>query len=193
MLVFFHIILITLSNVLVQYPFEIHGYHTTYGAFTYPLIFILSDLASRFYGATAARKIIYQAMIPGLLISFLISSMTLKGPASFILSARVAIACFVAYVCGQLTDIFIFSKVKNTLHWALAPTISSSISNLVDTYAFFFLAFFQSSHRFMAEYWFNIACVDLAVKWTISVIAFIPLYGMALKLICKKKMPLAPN
>ena len=178
MFVFLHVILITLSNFLVQYPFELFGYQTTYGAFTYPAIFILSDLATRYYGKKAACKIIYQAMMPGLLISFLISFMAFKNISSLWLVGRISFACFVAYSLGQLLDIYIFSIVNKSNRWYLAPLISCSISNVVDTFTFFFLAFYHSSQKYFALYWFQIACSDLTFKCLISIIAFIPFYGL---------------
>ena len=69
-----HILLLTLSNVLVQYPFELFGYHTTWGAFTYPAIFILTDLTTRLASAHQARAIVYRSMFPGLMISYCVAS-----------------------------------------------------------------------------------------------------------------------
>ncbi len=181
MFVFLHIILFALSNMLVQYPFDIYGYHTTFGAFTYPFIFILSDLASRFYGSYAARKIIYQAMLPGLLLSFLISFMAYKNISSIWLVGRISIACFIAYSSGQLLDVFIFSKFRKSNNWYLAPLLASSISNVVDTFVFFFCAFYHSSQLYFAHYWVEIASADLIFKIFITVGVFIPFYGLLIK------------
>lgn len=194
MLVLLHVFLIASSNLLVQYPFELFGYHTTYGAFTYPLIFILSDLATRYYGANAARKIVYQAMFPGFLTSFLFALMTYKNISATWIVSRISLACLIAYICGQLLDIVIFSKYKQSPKWYVAPLISNSISNAFDTFIFFFLAFYGSQQKYLAEHWVEIACADYAFKCIISLIAFIPLYGLLLKIkehpmMSPKKLP----
>lgn len=173
-----HLVLIVLSNVLVQYPFTFHGLHTTYGAFTYPFIFILSDLATRLYGRDYARKVIFIAMIPALILSYGISSMSTAG--SYI-ALRVAVASFSAYVVGQLLDISLFARFRKQGRWWLAPLCSNSIGNVFDTFCFFSIAFFHSSNPFLATHWVEIACVDLLVKMIISIVAFIPAYGWLLR------------
>ena len=96
MFVLLHVILIAVSNMLVRYPFELFGYQTTFGAFTYPFIFILSDLATRYYGPHAARKIVLQAMFPGCLTSFLFALMAHKNIAAIWIVARISLACFIS-------------------------------------------------------------------------------------------------
>lgn len=181
MLVFIHIFLFSLSNLLVQYHFDLWGLHTTYGAFSYPLIFIVSDLTTRLYGTRIARHIVYQAMLPGLFISFLISLMAHRSISSLWLVTRISVACFVAYSLGQLIDIYLFSRVRSAFKWYWAPIIAGTISNAIDTYVFFFIAFFHSSQHFFALYWLDIANVDLIVKCFISIIAFVPFYGLLIK------------
>lgn len=183
MLVFLHIFIFSLSNLLVQFHFDLYGFHTTYGAFSYPFIFIVSDLTTRIYGAPAARKIIYQAMTPGLLISFLISFMAHKNLSSLWLVTRISVACFVAYSIGQLVDIYLFSRIRGALTWYWAPLLAGIISNAIDTYLFFFIAFFHSSQQFFSLYWIDIANVDLVVKCLISTLVLVPFYGIFLKYI----------
>lgn len=178
-----HIFLIALSNVLVQFPFQCFGLNTTYGAFTYPFIFILSDLNTRLYGKQAAFSVIFKAMLPALVISFVISSYSLWHVAMaepFWLSFRVSVASFIAYVCGQLMDIHIFSSLRQRRPWYIAPTISSILSNTFDTFCFFAIAFYHSSHPFMREHWMDVASVDLFFKCLISLVAFVPIYGLIL-------------
>jgi hypothetical protein len=182
MIVFFHILLIALSNYLVQFPFELWGYHTTYGAFTYPFIFILSDLVTRFFGAIEARSVIFKAMVPGFLISFLLTMLQFKNIDAFTTIARISGACFLAYVSGQLLDIYIFSKLRNIGNWYVGPMCSSMLSNTYDTFIFFFLAFYHAGNPFMASHWVDFATTDLVYKLIISTFAFIPLYGLLLKL-----------
>ncbi len=184
-----HIFIIALSNVLVQYPFQLWGYNTTYGAFTYPVIFILSDLTTRLYGKEKAMRVIMLAMMPALVISFLFSSYSLSH-AHFahpiLLSFRVALASLTAYALGQCLDITIFAKLRQNKRWYIAPAISSLFGNIFDTYCFFFVAFFYSSHPFMAHHWLEVANVDLVFKCLISILAFVPAYGLVLSLLKKK-------
>lgn len=190
LLIVSHIFIITISNILVQYPFELFGYHTTWGAFTYPFIFILTDLTTRLSNTRTARNIIFISMIPGLLISYIIaSSIEIAGSLSWdnlctlhYMPFRVALACFVAYAIGQLMDIFIFQRFRNNTSWWMAPAFSTTIGNIIDTFLFFTIAFYHSKNPFLNQHWPEIAIVDVCFKITISLIAFVPVYGFVLHL-----------
>lgn len=179
-----------MSNFLVQMPFQLFGYHTTWGAFTYPLIFIMTDLTTRIYGATPARHIIFRSMLPGLLISYLIASYSEMNQLSHwgdllmlhMMPLRIAVACFVAYVIGQILDIVVFQRYRKAASWWLAPAVSSSVGNVIDTALFFFIAFYQCSNPFLSQHWQEIAMVDAVFKISISLIAFVPIYGFVLKM-----------
>lgn len=183
-----HICLIAISNLLVQYPFELFGYPTTWGAFTYPLIFILTDLTTRLSSANQARNIIFRSMLPGLLISYFItSSIEIAGSFSWdalftlhSMPLRIALACFIAYVIGQLMDVFIFQRVRKSASWWIAPACSTTFGNLIDTLLFFSIAFYHCSNPFMSQHWPEIAVVDVCFKITISLVAFVPVYGFVL-------------
>ncbi|KTD44823.1 7-cyano-7-deazaguanine/7-aminomethyl-7-deazaguanine transporter [Legionella quateirensis] len=184
---FCHIFLITISNILVQYPIELLGFHTTWGAFTYPAIFILTDLTTRISSATTARNIIFRSMIPGLVISYCVASYleTQNWGDFFVLHPmplRIAFACFIAYVVGQLLDIFVFQRYRNNSSWWLAPTLSTTVGNFIDTILFFAIAFYHSSNPFLNQHWPEIAVVDIFFKIIISLIAFVPFYGLVLNL-----------
>ncbi|WED42847.1 queuosine precursor transporter [Legionella cardiaca] len=185
LLIFAHVTLIGLSNTLVQYPFALWGFQTTWGAFSYPLIFILTDLTTRFLGPHAARKAVYAAMLPGLFCSYAISNLYANHDALAYnpMALRIALASFLAYVLGQLLDITIFQKFRVQQKWWVAPSVSTIFGNLFDTYCFFFVAFFHSANAFLSGNWLEIATVDLVFKLLISLISFIPLYGFLLKLI----------
>lgn len=182
-----HILLLTISNILVQYPFELFGFHTTWGAFTYPAIFILTDLTVRLAQARTARGIIFRSMIPALILSYLIASY-LENPENVnlwslhIMPLRIALACFIAYVVGQILDVSVFQRYRNKSSWWLAPILSSSVGNLVDTLLFFAVAFYHCSNPFLSQHWIEIASIDLVFKLTISCFAFIPMYGLILNL-----------
>lgn len=177
-----HIIIICLSNLLVQRPLEILNFHTTWGAFTYPLIFIFTDLTTRLVGARAARCVIFLAMFPGLIFSLLISNWFEFGHIWLLnrLSLRIAMASFIAYTLGQLLDILIFQKLRLKESWWLAPTASAIFGNFFDTFCFFFIAFYQSSNPYLSLHWPQIAAVDLGFKLFINLVSFIPLYGLIL-------------
>lgn len=186
-LTFCHILLITVSNLLVQYPFTVFGFHTTWGAFSYPAIFILTDLTTRTTSARKARNIIFCSMIPGLLISYFIASY-LDGTCYLNtlltihpLPLRIALACFIAYLVGQLLDISVFQYYRNHVSWWVAPALSTTLGNLIDTFLFFSIAFYHSTNPFLSQNWPEIAMVDLFFKILISLIAFVPIYGFVLQ------------
>lgn len=190
-LVAFHILIICASNYLVQLPFQIFGFHTTWGAFSFPFVYLATDLTVRIFGAQNARKIIFKAMFPALLISYLIGIIFYQGNFmgvgallefnSFIF--RIAFASFAAYLVGQLMDIRVFSKLRKTRTWWIAPALSTLIGNLVDTVVFFSVAFYASSDLFMAANWPEIAMVDYAFKLLVSLGLFLPAYGVLLKVL----------
>lgn len=189
LLILAHIIIICLSNILVQYPFTLFGYSTTWGAFSYPLIFILTDLSTRLLGQRTARKIIFGAMVPALVGSYLISNWTTQSSlfAHNPLALRIASASFCAYVLGQLLDITIFQKLRQQQKWWVAPSIANMFGNFFDTYCFFFIAFYHGSNHFLSIHWLEIATVDLVFKILISLISFVPLYGLILQLALRRR------
>ena len=191
-----HIFLLTLSNVLVQYPFSLFGFHTTWGAFSYPAIFILTDLTARICNANVARKIIFCSMIPSLVISYVIASyievVSTQNWANLwalhLMPLRIALACFVAYAVGQLLDIAVFQRYRTASSWYLAPVLSSTVGNILDTILFFTIAFYHGNNLFLSQHWPEIALVDVFFKIAISVIAFVPLYGLVLTVLSRKML-----
>ncbi|WP_133132215.1 7-cyano-7-deazaguanine/7-aminomethyl-7-deazaguanine transporter [Legionella sp. PL877] len=178
-------VIIGLSNTLVQYPFTIAGFHTTWGALSYPLIFILTDLTARLSGQAQARKTVFLAMLPAFLCSYLISNWYAQSDLFSYnpVLLRIALASFLAYVSGQLLDITIFQRLRKQQNWWVAPGVSNVVGNFFDTYCFFFIAFYHSSNPFLSSHWLEIATVDLAFKLLISLVSFIPLYGLILRLV----------
>lgn len=187
----FHIVIIATSNYLVQFPFTIFGIHTTWGAFSFPFIFLATDLTVRIFGKALARQIILRVMLPALLISYVVSVVFAEGRyigfegiASFNLTvARIALASFIAYLIGQLLDIQVFDRLRQYATWWLAPLMSTILGNLADTLAFFSVAFYQGPNAFMAQHWFEIALVDYSFKLFISLAFFIPAYGALLSIL----------
>jgi len=195
----FHIIVIAASNYLVQLPFSLAGFHTTWGAFSFPFIFLASDLTVRLFGAPLARKIVMSVLLPALLISYIVSCVIVNGEYvgfsaltefnTFV--ARIALASFIAYFFGQLLDIGIFNQLRAEKKWWVAPVISTIIGNFLDTMLFFSIAFYASSDPFMAEHWLEIALVDYSFKLIISLLFFLPMYGVLLSFLSTKLEVLA--
>lgn len=191
---FWHIFIIASSNYLVQIPFTILGFHTTWGAFSFPFIFLTTDLTVRIFGAPLARKIIFWAMFPAFLVSYLISVLFQNGALNdlmvlkqiSIMVLRISFASFLAYVIGQLLDILVFNRLRQLKAWWIAPSASTVLGNLVDTIIFFSVAFYQSADEYMAENWVEIAMVDYAWKIIICGLFFLPAYGLLLTYLSRR-------
>lgn len=189
----FHLLVITSSNYLVQLPISIFGLHTTWGAFSFPFIFLATDLTVRIFGAPLARRIIFVVMIPSLVISYGVSSLFYMGSwqglealGQFnLFVARIAIASFMAYALGQILDIQVFNRLRKSHYWWLAPGVAMIFGNMSDTAAFFFIAFWRSTDPFMAQYWVEIAMVDYGFKLLICMAFFLPAYGIFLNYLLK--------
>ncbi len=190
----FHILVIASSNYLVQIPFTLFNYHTTWGAFTFPFIFLSTDLTIRVFGASLARKIIFVVMMPALILSYLFSVlffdthwMGFSAMTEFNLFVfRIALASFSAYLVGQLMDITVFNYLRKKQRWWVAPSVSAVLGNAIDTIIFFVVAFYQSSDTFMAMHWPEIALIDYSFKILICGLFFLPLYGIILNILLKK-------
>ena len=190
----FHLLVITSSNYLVQLPISIFGFHTTWGAFSFPFIFLATDLTVRIFGALLARRIIFAVMVPALAISYGISALFYMGEwqgfaalGTFnLFVARIAVASFMAYALGQILDVHVFNRLRQSRRWWLAPTASTLFGNISDTVAFFFIAFWRSPDPFMAAHWGEIALVDYSFKVLISIIFFLPMYGVLLNMLLKR-------
>ncbi|MBU0901214.1 MAG: 7-cyano-7-deazaguanine/7-aminomethyl-7-deazaguanine transporter [Gammaproteobacteria bacterium] len=192
-LIAFHMLIIIASNYLVQLPMTLFGWQTTWGAFSFPFIFLATDLTVRLLGKDPARKVIARVMLPALLASYVVSVLFQSGSfAGFaalqefnVFVARIALASFLAYALGQLLDIQVFDRLRNLRQWWVAPAASTVLGNLLDTAVFFAIAFWHSSDPFMAEHWVEIASVDYVIKLAVSLLLFVPLYGMLLNAITR--------
>ena len=190
----FHIAIITSSNYLVQLPVSIFGFTTTWGAFTFPFIFLATDLTVRIFGAPLARRIILCVMVPALVISYFISALFFQGSwqgweslgSLNVMVARIASASFMAYVLGQILDVQVFNRLRQRNSWWVAPTAAMFLGNISDTLSFFFIAFYKSTDAFMAEHWVEIALVDYTFKVLICLVFFLPMYGVLLNMLLKR-------
>ena len=193
-LIAFHILIIIASNYLVQLPITVFGWHTTWGAFSFPFIFLATDLTVRLIGKHEARVVIARVMVPALIASYIVSVLFHEGSFGGLAALgefnlfvfRIALASFLAYVLGQLLDIQVFDRLRRLKHWWIAPTASSVFGQAMDTLAFFSIAFFKSSDPFMAANWVEIAIVDYVIKLAVSLALFVPLYGMLLNAIVRR-------
>ncbi|RMW99015.1 7-cyano-7-deazaguanine/7-aminomethyl-7-deazaguanine transporter [Allofranklinella schreckenbergeri] len=194
LLVAFHIAIIIASNYLVQLPIDLFGFHSTWGAFSFPLIFLATDLTVRLIGKSAARRVIARVMAPALVASYIVSVLFHEGRFnglgallefnSFVF--RIAFASFAAYVLGQLLDIQVFDRIRRSwAAWWVAPAASAIVGQALDTVAFFGIAFWRSSNPFMAANWVEIATVDYVIKLAVSLLLFVPAYGLTLAAIVR--------
>ena len=153
------------SNYLVQFPINYYGLNNilTYGAFSYPIAFLITDLANRSYGKMIAKKIVYFGFLLGIGFSLLFST----DFADYI-SIRVAIGSGTAFLTAQLLDVQIFDNLRKK-KWFIAPLTSSLIGSIVDTFLFFSISFYGTGVP-----WFTLALGDLAVKILVALIMLVP-------------------
>ncbi|MCZ4059917.1 7-cyano-7-deazaguanine/7-aminomethyl-7-deazaguanine transporter [Pantoea sp. LMR881] len=190
----FHLLVITSSNYLVQLPVSIFGFTTTWGAFSFPFIFLATDLTVRIFGAPLARRIILAVMIPALFVSYAVSCLFYQGEWQGwhalqevnLFVARIACASFMAYALGQILDVHVFNRLRRLPQWWIAPGCAMFLGNISDTLAFFFIAFYKSPDPFMAQHWIEIALVDYSFKILICMVFFLPAYGVLLNATLKR-------
>jgi uncharacterized integral membrane protein (TIGR00697 family) len=192
-----HVAIIVASNYLVQWPMELLGVLTTWGAFTFPLVFVVTDLTVRLLGQQAARRVVARVMLPALAVSYAVSVLFHEGRFAGwqalgefnLFVARIALASLAAYVAGQLLDIAVFARLRRRQPWWLAPAASTVLGSALDTALFFAVAFHRSTDAFMADHWVGIALVDYAAKLAISLVAFLPLYRLLLERLARPLLP----
>ena len=158
-------LIVVASNYLVQYPIQFFGLKEilTYGAFSYPITFLITDLANRAYGKTVAKKIVYTGFFVGVALTLFVSTNF-----SDIISVRIAIGSGTAFFIAQNFDIKIFDFLRNKA-WYVAPLTSSVIGSVIDTFLFFSIAFYATGVP-----WISLALGDLAVKMFIALSMLIP-------------------
>jgi len=153
------------SNFLVQFPVNYYNLNEilTFGAFTYPMAFLITDLANRAYGKLVARKIVYIGFILGILFTLLFSTNF-----SDLISIRIAIGSGTAFILAQLLDVQIFDKLRKK-KWFIAPLTSSCIGSMLDTFLFFSISFYGTDIP-----WVTLSLGDLAVKILVTLLMLIP-------------------
>ena len=153
------------SNYLVQFPINYYGFNEilTYGAFSYPIAFLITDLANRSFGKFVARKIVYFGFFLGIGFTILFST----DFADYI-SIRIAIGSGIAFLVSQLLDVQIFDKLRKK-EWFVAPLISSMIGSTIDTFLFFSISFYATGVP-----WITLSLGDLTVKILVALMMLIP-------------------
>ncbi len=180
--------LVVASNILVQF---LMGNWLTWGAFTYPFVFLVTDLVNRLHGPAAARKVVLAGFATGLVCSFI--GTQIDGAFGPLVTLRVAIASGTAFLIAQLIDVAVFDRLRAGVWWK-APLVSSVIGSTIDTALFFTIAFSASlawiapsvdvawanepvpllSFGPMAPLWASLAIADLLVKLALSLLALAP-------------------
>jgi hypothetical protein len=183
-LVIVHISVITLSNVLVSIPIEIYNFKITWAAFSFPLIVVATDLTIRLIGKSMAQKTITFSFPLAIISSVLI--LYIEGNPSSV-SLRIGSASALAYAIGVLIDINAFQLIREKYSsWWIAPALSTIVSNIIDSYTFFFTAFYKSDDTYMSQNWLEIAGTQTILKILIGLIFFLPTYGFLLSFFSKK-------
>jgi hypothetical protein len=156
---------ICISNYLVQFPFEYFGLNEilTWGAFTYPVTFLVTDLANRFFGKEFAKKIVFFGFVLGIALSFILTFEEFN-----LILLRIVIASGAAFLAGQLLDIRVFDILRNKL-WFIPPIVSSILGSILDTVIFFSIAFYGTDSS-----WVILALGDLAVKLVVDFAMLLP-------------------
>ena len=156
---------VLVSNFLVQFPVKFYGLEEilTYGAFSYPIAFLITDLANRSFGKTTAKKIVYFGFAIGILFTLIFSTNF-----SDLISIRIAIGSGSAFIVAQLLDVQVFDKLRKKT-WFIAPLFSSLVGSTVDTFLFFSISFYGTGIP-----WVTLSLGDLAVKIFIALLMLIP-------------------
>ena len=158
-------LIVAISNYLVQFPVNYAGLQDllTYGAFSYPVAFLITDLSNRRYGKNTAKKIVYLGFILGVFLTFYFSTNY-----SNLISIRIAVGSGTAFLVAQLIDVNIFDKLRNKI-WFAAPLISSLVGSTIDTFLFFSISFYDTGIN-----WITLSIGDLLVKILVALIMLIP-------------------
>ena len=156
---------VTVSNYLVKFPVNYAGLQDllTYGAFSYPIAFLITDLSNRRFGKKIAKKIVYLGFTLGVFLTFFFSTNY-----SELISIRIALGSGIAFFVAQLIDVNIFDRLRKK-KWFVAPLISSLIGSSVDTFLFFSISFYGTGIN-----WITLSFGDLSVKIFIALVMLVP-------------------
>ena len=164
-LAFIMALVVVLSNYLVQFPVNYIGLQDllTYGAFSYPVAFLITDLSNRRYGKNSAKKIVYLGFGLGVFLTLYFSTNY-----SDLISIRIAIGSGTAFLIAQLIDVNIFDRLRKKI-WFVAPLVSSLVGSSIDTFLFFSISFYGTNVN-----WITLSFGDLFVKILVALVMLIP-------------------
>jgi uncharacterized integral membrane protein (TIGR00697 family) len=173
-----HVIIIAISNYIVQFKFSVFGAPLAAAAFTFPLVVVLTDLTVRLLGKETGRAVISLAFIPAIVASVLVVGLT---GAPWSTAFRIGLGSGCAYLISNLLDVYVFQYFRERYQtWWIAPTLSAVVSTFIDTYVFFFTAFYRGANEFMAANWHVVATNNSISKIIVSLLVILPAYGVLL-------------
>lgn len=179
-----HILIIAISNYIVQFKFDFYGHPIALAAFTFPLVVVLTDLTVRMLGKETGRAVIGLAFIPAIIVSMAVVKL---GGAPDSVAFRIGLGSGVAYFVSNMLDVYVFQYLREKYStWWIAPALSSVVSTFLDTYAFFFTAFAYGANEFMAANWHIVATNNSISKILISLLVILPSYGILLNYLQNK-------
>ena len=183
-LMLLHIVIIAISNYIVQFKFTVFGAPLAAAAFTFPLVVVLTDLTVRLLGKETGRAVIALAFIPAILVSMAVVKL---GGAPDSVAFRIGLGSGMAYFISNLLDVYVFQYFRERYTtWWIAPALSSIASTFIDTYVFFFTAFAGGENEFMAANWHIVATNHIVTKIIVSLLVILPLYGILLNYLMNK-------
>ena len=158
-------VIVLASNYLVQFPIKFYNLQDilTYGALSYPIAFLITDITNRSYGKIIARKVVYFGFAIGIFFTLFFSTNF-----SDLISIRIAIGSGIAFISAQLLDVQIFDMLRRK-RWYIAPLTSSIVASIVDTFLFFSISFYGTNVS-----WITLSLGDLFVKLLVAVVMLIP-------------------
>jgi len=173
-----HVLIIAVSNYIVQFKFSVFGAPLAWAAFTFPLVVVLTDLTVRLLGKETGRAVIALAFLPAIIVSMVVVKL---GGAPDSVAFRIGLGSGMAYFISNLLDVYVFQYIREKYStWWYAPTISAVASTFIDTYVFFFTAFAYGANEFMAANWHIVATNNSISKILVSLVVILPAYGLLL-------------
>ena len=183
-LVLFHTLVIAISNWLVQYKFGFFGHPIAVSAFTFPLVVVATDLTVRMVGKDLGRSVVALSFVPAIIASMLV---VLASGAPTITAVRIGLGSGLAYLIGTMLDVYVFQYIRERYSsWWIAPTLSSVVTTVIDTYTFFFTAFYRGANEFMAANWHIVATNHIVIKVCVGLLVVVPAYGVLLNYLQRK-------
>ena len=183
-LMLLHIIIIAVSNYIVQFKIDVFGHPLALAAFTFPLVVVLTDLTVRLLGKETGRAVITLAFLPAIVVSMVVVKV---GGAPDSVAFRIGLGSGMAYFMSNLLDVYVFQYFRERYQtWWIAPALSSIVSTFLDTYVFFFTAFAYGANEFMAANWHIVATNNSISKVIVSLLVILPAYGLLLNHLQRK-------